>query len=176
MPQRLLLSSKYFLRLKPDLRNHHHQLLIHFNPSTPIHFSTSSLSLFSPYHELTSSISVNALTPRQSGTASNSKHQLFVQILALCTFSSILLFLRLISAVLLPDFPSRWRNLLTFCEEAEARTCAYPSHVWKAIVAYEDRRFFTHFGVDLVGIARATVSFSALGGGSTITQQQLISI
>lgn len=38
-------------------------------------------------------------------------------------------------------------------------------------MAYEDRRFFRHCGVDPVGIGRAVLSFSALGGGSTITQQ-----
>lgn len=63
---------------------------------------------------------------------------------------------------------------MAFASEAEARTNAYPSHLWQAIVAYEDRRFFSHFGIDPVGIARAVVSFSALGGGSTITQQVLI--
>lgn len=60
---------------------------------------------------------------------------------------------------------------MAFAPEAEARTSAYPPHVWQAVVAYEDRRFFRHFGIDPVGIARAVVSFSALGGGSTITQQ-----
>ncbi|BBG95657.1 S-locus lectin protein kinase family protein [Prunus dulcis] len=68
-------------------------------------------------------------------------------------------------------FLAGWHGLVAFASEAEARTNAYPSHLWQAIVAYEDRRFFSHFGIDLVGIARAVVSFSALGGGSTITQQ-----
>lgn len=38
-------------------------------------------------------------------------------------------------------------------------------------MAYEDRRFFKHCGIDPVGITRAVLSFSARGGGSTITQQ-----
>lgn len=60
---------------------------------------------------------------------------------------------------------------MAYAEEAETRTSAYPPHMWQAIVAYEDRRFFRHFGIDPIGVARAVMSFSALGGGSTITQQ-----
>ncbi len=45
----------------------------------------------------------------------------------------------------------------------------------KATIAVEDRRFFTHGGVDLEGIARAAVADIRAGeiveGGSTITQQ-----
>jgi penicillin-binding protein 1A len=45
----------------------------------------------------------------------------------------------------------------------------------KATIAVEDRRFFTHGGVDLEGIARAAVADLRAGevveGGSTITQQ-----
>ncbi|PON80869.1 Glycosyl transferase [Trema orientale] len=171
MTQRLLLSTQSFHLLKPH----------NFDPN-PFHFYTSSLPLFNS-RALTLSISVNgrrrrwrvnSFPPRQSrsspGFASKDDF-FFVQVLILFAFSSVLLVLRLFSAVLLPDFPRRWRNLLTFSQEAEDRTCDYPSHVWEAIVAYEDRRFFKHFGVDPVGIARAAVSFSALGGGSTITQQ-----
>ncbi len=50
-----------------------------------------------------------------------------------------------------------------------------PSHVIYAFLAAEDARFFSHPGVDLIGIARAAVSnikSGSLGeGGSTITQQ-----
>ncbi|KAM7253192.1 hypothetical protein ACFE04_025810 [Oxalis oulophora] len=91
--------------------------------------------------------------------------------IALFSFSSILLCLRLLFNVLLPNFPHRWRELVAFSQEAEARTTAYPSHLWRAVVAYEDVRFFTHFGVDPVGVSRAVLSLSARGGGSTITQQ-----
>ncbi|MGN6548935.1 MAG: PBP1A family penicillin-binding protein, partial [Pararhizobium sp.] len=45
----------------------------------------------------------------------------------------------------------------------------------KALVAIEDRRFYSHFGVDPIGLARALVTDIAAGhtveGGSTITQQ-----
>ena len=44
-----------------------------------------------------------------------------------------------------------------------------------AVIATEDRRFYTHFGVDPLGIARAVVANLQAGavvqGGSTITQQ-----
>uniref|UniRef100_F6H0T6 Protein kinase domain-containing protein n=1 Tax=Vitis vinifera TaxID=29760 RepID=F6H0T6_VITVI len=101
------------------------------------------------------------------------KTHAITEIFVLFVFSLTLLCIRLLSNALLPDFPQRWRSLVAFSEEAEARVSAYPSHLWKAIVAYEDRRFFSHFGVDPVGIARAALSLSALGGGSTITQQSI---
>ena len=45
----------------------------------------------------------------------------------------------------------------------------------KAVVATEDRRFYSHFGVDPIGLARALFANIAAGhvvqGGSTITQQ-----
>lgn len=176
MTHRLLLSAKSFLLLKSH--HHIHRPPDYFDPN-PFHFSTSLL-LSTTYKPLTFSISVNgrrikinSFPPRHSRSSTQFKpnHQWLVHILILFTFSSFLLVLRLFYSVLLPDFPRRWRNLLTFSEEAETRTCGYPSHLWEAIVAYEDRRFFKHFGIDPVGIARAAVSLSALGGGSTITQQ-----
>ncbi|WP_232725688.1 transglycosylase domain-containing protein [Qipengyuania seohaensis] len=44
-----------------------------------------------------------------------------------------------------------------------------PAHVVQAFLAIEDRRFYSHWGVDPRGIARAAVT--GTGGGSTITQQ-----
>ncbi|MBQ8368255.1 MAG: transglycosylase domain-containing protein [Alphaproteobacteria bacterium] len=50
-----------------------------------------------------------------------------------------------------------------------------PPHVWQAIVAIEDKRFFSHGPIDIRGISRAAVSNLVRGrmaaGGSTITQQ-----
>ncbi len=50
-----------------------------------------------------------------------------------------------------------------------------PDHVKKAFVAIEDVRFYSHPGVDLIGIVRALVHDIRAGGmvqgGSTITQQ-----
>ncbi|OYQ33799.1 carboxypeptidase [Niveispirillum lacus] len=50
-----------------------------------------------------------------------------------------------------------------------------PPHFVQALVATEDRRFFSHFGVDPVGIARAAYANYQAGrtvqGGSTLTQQ-----
>ena len=50
-----------------------------------------------------------------------------------------------------------------------------PDHLVKATLATEDRRFFEHFGVDVLGTARALVTNLNAGetvqGGSTLTQQ-----
>ena len=50
-----------------------------------------------------------------------------------------------------------------------------PDYFVKAVLATEDRRFFDHFGIDVVGLFRAlTVNAQAGGvvqGGSTLTQQ-----
>ena len=50
-----------------------------------------------------------------------------------------------------------------------------PDHFIKAVLATEDRRFFSHFGIDIVGTFRAlTVDAAASGvrqGGSSLTQQ-----
>ena len=51
----------------------------------------------------------------------------------------------------------------------------YPDYVIQAVLATEDRRFFDHWGVDPIGLARAlTVNARSSGvvqGGSTLTQQ-----
>ena len=49
-----------------------------------------------------------------------------------------------------------------------------PKHLVQALIATEDRNFYSHHGFDLRGIARAAVSFvrgNGLQGGSTLTQQ-----
>lgn len=50
-----------------------------------------------------------------------------------------------------------------------------PDYVGEAFVSIEDRRFYDHFGIDLLGIARAAWTNLTAGriaeGGSTITQQ-----
>ncbi|MEE2745571.1 MAG: PBP1A family penicillin-binding protein [Pseudomonadota bacterium] len=50
-----------------------------------------------------------------------------------------------------------------------------PAHLINALIATEDRRFRTHFGIDPLGILRALISNLRAGrivqGGSTITQQ-----
>jgi penicillin-binding protein 1A len=50
-----------------------------------------------------------------------------------------------------------------------------PKHVPQALIAIEDRRFYSHFGLDVVGLARAVVTnVSNRGvqqGGSTLSQQ-----
>lgn len=49
------------------------------------------------------------------------------------------------------------------------RIADLPPHVSQAFIAIEDRRFYSHWGVDPRGVARA--AFKGIGGGSTITQQ-----
>ncbi|MEM5470907.1 transglycosylase domain-containing protein [Hoeflea sp. AS60] len=48
-------------------------------------------------------------------------------------------------------------------------------YIPEAVIAIEDRRFYSHFGVDPIGLARAMVSNLTAGGmvqgGSTLTQQ-----
>ena len=50
-----------------------------------------------------------------------------------------------------------------------------PTHLPQAFIAIEDRRFYSHFGVDPIGIARAVVANilhrGVSQGGSTLTQQ-----
>ncbi|WP_105381892.1 transglycosylase domain-containing protein [Neorhizobium alkalisoli] len=50
-----------------------------------------------------------------------------------------------------------------------------PDHLIKSVLATEDRRFFDHFGIDFLGLARAMSENAKAGGvvqgGSTITQQ-----
>ena len=50
-----------------------------------------------------------------------------------------------------------------------------PNYLPQAVIATEDRRFYNHFGMDIIGFARALVSNVRAGrivqGGSTLTQQ-----
>jgi penicillin-binding protein 1B len=59
-------------------------------------------------------------------------------------------------------------------DRALVRLGEVPKHLVEALVANEDRSFYSHHGFDLRGIARAAVSLvrrSGLQGGSTLTQQ-----
>jgi penicillin-binding protein 1A len=51
----------------------------------------------------------------------------------------------------------------------------FPDHLVKATLATEDRRFYDHFGIDVMGTLRALVTNVRAGGvlqgGSTLTQQ-----
>ncbi|MEO1038778.1 MAG: PBP1A family penicillin-binding protein [Pseudomonadota bacterium] len=55
------------------------------------------------------------------------------------------------------------------------RADALPANLVDAVLAVEDRRFYGHFGIDLIGTTRALVANIRAGrvvqGGSTITQQ-----
>ncbi len=52
---------------------------------------------------------------------------------------------------------------------------AVPKHLQDAVLAAEDSRFYTHFGIDFVGVLRALMTnlrrMRIVQGGSTITQQ-----
>ena len=52
---------------------------------------------------------------------------------------------------------------------------AVPKHLHDAVLAAEDSRFYTHFGIDFVGVMRALMTnlrrMRIVQGGSTITQQ-----
>jgi penicillin-binding protein 1A len=58
---------------------------------------------------------------------------------------------------------------------AAVRLSELPPYLPKAFVAIEDRRFYSHFGIDPVGIARAVLrdvtGRGGMEGGSTLTQQ-----
>jgi len=51
----------------------------------------------------------------------------------------------------------------------------FPDHLLRAVLATEDRRFYEHFGIDVIGLGRALVVNTRAGGtvqgGSSITQQ-----
>ena len=53
--------------------------------------------------------------------------------------------------------------------DAPVEVAKLPPHVAQAFIAIEDRRFYSHWGIDPRGIARA--AWTGRGGGSTITQQ-----
>ncbi|MFA5431335.1 MAG: PBP1A family penicillin-binding protein [Candidatus Paceibacterota bacterium] len=68
--------------------------------------------------------------------------------------------------------------LLSNVYNEEKRTYAplsqLPNNLQKAVIATEDSRFYTHFGIDLIGLARTIISNVGKGethGASTITQQ-----
>ncbi|ATQ69829.1 MULTISPECIES: transglycosylase domain-containing protein [Methylosinus] len=58
---------------------------------------------------------------------------------------------------------------------AAVRLKDLPAYLPKAFVAIEDRRFYSHWGIDPVGIGRALsrniIGHGAMQGGSTLTQQ-----
>jgi penicillin-binding protein 1A len=51
----------------------------------------------------------------------------------------------------------------------------FPDHFIKAVLATEDRRFYEHFGIDVIGTARAVMANArasgVVQGGSSLTQQ-----
>ncbi|KAG0448259.1 hypothetical protein HPP92_027951 [Vanilla planifolia] len=75
-------------------------------------------------------------------------------------------------SLLPPDSPKRLQLLEEIPEEeAEDWLARLPFHLIQAVTAAEDQRFFSHYGIDPFGIARAVFQYPNGGGGSTITQQ-----
>lgn len=135
-------------------------------------FLTASLSCKTVSRSHSLHFRINSLPPNPSIWNRPTRRNLPIQELVLLfAFCLILLVLRLCFNALLPNFAHRWHNLVVFSRKNKLRTSDYPSHWWQAIVAYEDKRFFSHNGMDPVGISRAILSFSARCGGSTIAQQ-----
>jgi penicillin-binding protein 1A len=72
---------------------------------------------------------------------------------------------------------ARGRLLAVYGDLYQAPVALYdlPPYVPRAVMAIEDRRFYDHWGVDPIGLARALatdlVHFSIRQGGSTLTQQ-----
>ena len=60
-------------------------------------------------------------------------------------------------------------------DEHFTKLSVVPDYYKNAVVAIEDHRFYSHFGVDVVATSRAFIdnilSFELKGGGSSITQQ-----
>ena len=61
------------------------------------------------------------------------------------------------------------------CAAGTCRLDTLPRYLVQAVLATEDRRFYSHFGVDPLGLVRASFRNASSGavveGGSTITQQ-----
>jgi len=61
------------------------------------------------------------------------------------------------------------------CVDAAVKTAELPDHFIAALLAMEDRRFYSHLGIDIIGVARAAKVNHEAGrvvqGGSTLTQQ-----
>lgn len=72
-------------------------------------------------------------------------------------------------------------QVISYIGAADVRASSFvplasiPAIVQKAVLAIEDERFYTHFGLDPLGIARATIrnilALRLVEGGSTLTQQ-----
>ncbi|UCF94423.1 MAG: PBP1A family penicillin-binding protein [Desulfobacterales bacterium] len=65
-------------------------------------------------------------------------------------------------------------DILDAVNHLQVSSQTFPKHLVDALLAMEDRRFYDHWGIDWVGIARAVYHRIAKGrieGGSTITQQ-----
>ena len=54
---------------------------------------------------------------------------------------------------------------------SDARFDELPANLVNALISTEDARFYSHSGIDFIGLARAIAYMGSRGGGSTLTQQ-----
>lgn len=94
----------------------------------------------------------------------------FVVIISYFVFDGYSLYKDAISEMSIEDRIAEIRNNESFTHISDV-----PEYYKNAVIAIEDHRFYSHFGVDLVATSRAMiddiVSFKMKGGGSSITQQ-----
>lgn len=72
------------------------------------------------------------------------------------------------------DAEARVRAQLRDVHATDPRALPIPDRVGVAVVATEDSRFYSHHGIDLLGVARALVGMARSGvdtGGATLDQQ-----
>ena len=76
-----------------------------------------------------------------------------------------------------PEVYDSYGNLTSYCSASESETSLsdVPQHLKDAFIALEDKRFYSHHGIDYIRILGATLANIKSGtraqGGSTITQQ-----
>lgn len=94
----------------------------------------------------------------------------FVVIISYFVFDGYSLYKEAISKMSIENRITEIRNSESFTHISDV-----PEYYKNAVIAIEDHRFYSHFGVDLVATSRAMiddiVSFKMKGGGSSITQQ-----
>lgn len=94
----------------------------------------------------------------------------FVVIISYFIFDGYYLYKESISEMSIEDRITEIRSNENFTHISDL-----PEYYKNAVIAIEDHRFYSHFGVDLLATTRAMVdniaSFKMKGGGSSITQQ-----
>lgn len=94
----------------------------------------------------------------------------FIVLISYFIYDGYSLYKESISQMSIDDRISEIRNSENFTHISDV-----PAYYKDAVIAIEDHRFYSHFGVDIVATTRAMIdniaSFEMKGGGSSITQQ-----